>query len=197
MTKLYIVRHGQTAYNAKKAWIGRTDAPLDETGVLQAQKLADRLADVNFEAIYTSPLTRAVNTAEPIAAMHRNVNLIMNYGLAERDFGEWECKTREEIAKSCPEAFNRENDSWFYENAPGGESMAQLYQRSAETADKIISQHKNGEILAVTHHLAAKCIIAHLLGLPPVSCDKFFLANAGIAVIEYSDGQGTLRGLNI
>lgn len=197
MTKLYIVRHGQTEYNSKKMWIGRTDAPLDETGEIQARKLAEKLAETDFEAIYTSPLLRAVNTAAPIAKLHKNVNLKMNYGLAERDFGEWECKTREEIEAECPEMFNRENDDWFYIKTPCGESMEQVYKRSTETADKILSQHTNGTILLVTHHLTAKCIIAHLLGLPPVYCDKFFLANAGVALIEYSDGQGTLRGLNI
>lgn len=197
MTRLYIVRHGQTEYNAKKMWIGRTDAPLDETGTQQARKIAAKLVDVEFEAIYTSPMSRAINTAAPIAENRKNINLIMNYGLSERDFGEWECKTREEIAEENSEMFNRESDRWFYEEAPGGESMEQVYKRSAQTVDKITEQHSRGNVLLVTHHLTAKCMIAHLLGLPPLSCDKFFVDNAGIALIEYSDGQGMLRGLNI
>lgn len=197
MTRLYIVRHGQTEYNAKGMWIGRTDAPLNETGEMQARNLARKLSGTVFEAMYTSPMQRAVNTAAPTAAEHKDVNLVMNYGLTERDFGEWECKTREEIESGNTEMFNREGDGWFYEKAPGGESMEQVYVRSVETVDKILSQHSGGNVLLVTHHLTAKCIIAHLLGLAPASCDKFFVDNCGMAIIEYSDGKGTLRGLNM
>lgn len=197
MTKLYIVRHGQTDENIKNACIGRSDVPLNGIGVSQARKLADKFSDVNFEAVYTSPLVRAVNTAAPIAAMHRNLNLIMNYGLIERDFGEWEGMTRDEIRQKRPNAFRRESDLWFYETPPGGESIEELYKRCADSADKIIAQHEGGEVLMMTHLLTARSIITHLTGLPPKCCDRFFLDNAKTAVIEYSDGQGTLLGLNI
>ena len=82
--------------------MGRGDVPLNKTGEEQARRLAERTKDFEVSAVYTSPLVRAVNTAMPIIGIRKNVKLIMNYGLTERDFGLWEDMNYREIEEKYP-----------------------------------------------------------------------------------------------
>lgn len=197
MTKIYIARHGQTDSNMRNACIGHTDVPLNAVGEEQARMLAEKLSEINFETVYTSPLLRAVNTAEPILQMTRHAKLIMNYGLVERDFGLWDNMTFDEIQEKYPVEYERWRKDWVSYRPPDGESIIDIYNRAKETSDRILTAHKDENILIVTHLGISRTILAYLLGLTAKQSQCFWLENTGIAVVEYVNGKGILKGLNI
>lgn len=197
MTKIYIVRHGQTDSNLRNACIGHKDVPLNNTGTEQARKLAARLSGFEFEAVYTSPLARAVNTVMPAVEMNRGTKLIMNYGLIERDFGLWDDMSFEEIEKAYPKEYKSWRENWYTYRPPEGESIVDMHSRAAETMDKIIGAHSDSDILIVTHLGISRSILSYMLGLSPEQSWCFRLENTGIAVVEYTDGKGILTGFNI
>lgn len=197
MTKIYIARHGQTESNLRHACIGLKDVPLTDTGKEQAHSLAERLAHISFEAIYTSPLSRAVDTAMPVAAFNKNTPLTMNYGIIERDFGKWDDLSFDEIESKYPNEFKAWRQDKISYTPPGGESVSAMYGRAAAAMTRILNQHSGGNILIVSHLAVSRTILAFLLGLPPEHSQCFFLDNAKAAVIEHSGGKGIMTGLNI
>lgn len=195
--KIYIVRHGQTDSNLRHACVGRSDVPLNKTGEEQARRLAERTKNFEVSAVYTSPLVRAVNTAMPIIGIRKNVKLIMNYGLTERDFGLWEDMNYREIEEKYPAMFKKWQSSGYLDAPPEGESVEDMQKRAGDALDKIIAAHEGENLLLVSHMAVTRTILAHLLGLEPCQSMCFRLDNTGIAVVEYSDGKGVLTGFNI
>lgn len=195
LTELYIVRHGETDFNIRHACLGHSDIPLNETGQEQVRLLAKRLIDVEFDAVYVSPLARAVDTA---AAIKKKAPMTMSYGLIERDYGDWENMTLKEIEAKYPDKYREWRANWIDFVLPNGESAAQHQKRVDETLDKITNEHKNERILIVTHLGTARHIISHILGLSAEQSWRFTLDNAGVAIMQSdSDGKWLLKGLNI
>ncbi len=195
MTTIYIVRHGETDSNICGACLGHTDVPLNETGRRQVQDLAKRLADVEFDAVYSSPLQRAVDTA---AAVKKRAPMTMSYGLIERDYGDWEGMSFAQIEAKYPEEYRKWRENWIDFVLPDGESAANHQERVNEITDKIISENEGKKILIVTHLGTARHIISHMLGLTAEQSWRFTLDNAGTAVLISDDGgRWILKGLNI
>lgn len=195
MTTVYIVRHGETDSNAGHKCLGHTDAPMNETGRQQVQNLAKRLADVEFDAVYSSPLQRTVDTA---AAVKKRAPMTMSYGLIERDYGTWEGMSFAEIEAKYPEEYRKWRENWIDFVLPGGESAAKHQERVNEITDKIVSENEGKRILIVTHLGTARHIISHMLGLTPEQSWRFTLDNAGAAVLTSDDeGRWLLKSLNI
>src|SRR3990172_1726506 len=96
MTLLYLIRHGRSTWNAEGRVQGQADAPLDDTGREQAQKLAQKLRDIGFEAFYSSPLSRASETAKIVAEPH-DLPITLDERLMERSFGDWTGKLAAEV----------------------------------------------------------------------------------------------------
>lgn len=195
MTELYIVRHGETNSNIRQACLGHTDVPLNEKGMEQVRHLAKKLIDVEFNSVYVSPLTRAVDTAAPLK---KKAAMIMSYGLIERDYGEWDGMTFNEIEEKYPDAYREWRKNWIDFVLPGGESAAQHQERVNEIMNKIVSENDGNRVLIVTHLGTARHIISYLLGLSTEQSWRFTLDNAGVAVLKNDDeGRWLLRGLNI
>lgn len=195
MTELYIVRHGETDLNIRHACLGHTDVPMNKTGREQVRRLAQKLIDTEFDTVYVSPLARTVDTA---TAIKKRAPMTMSYGLIERDYGEWENMTFEEIEKKYPDKYSQWRENWVDFVLPGGESAAQHQKRVNETLDKITEEHKNERILIVTHLGTARHIISHILGLGTEQSWRFTIDNAGAAWLqEDKEGRWLLKGLNI
>jgi alpha-ribazole phosphatase len=194
LTELYIVRHGETDANIRMACLGHKDVPLNENGVEQVQHLAKKLIDVEFDAVYTSPLTRAIDTATPLK---KKANMTMSYGLIERDYGIWDDMTFDEIQEQYPEQYREWHENWIDFQIPEGESAAMVQARVNEIMDKIVSDNEGKRVLVVTHLGAARHIISHLLGLSAAQSWCFTLDNTGVAIVKVKDGKGLLKGLNI
>lgn len=149
-TTIWLVRHGETDWNTGSRVQGTTDIPLNAIGVAQAQLVAKRLATFSLDAIYSSPLSRAMQTAMPLAdQLGASVHPVP--GLAERDFGSFQGKTPDQVAIDDPLGYQRwqTRDPDFIPT--GGESLAQFRDRVAKALDDVI-QSRLGQTIAVFTH---------------------------------------------
>lgn len=196
MTTLYIVRHGETDSNIAHTCLGHKDVPLNAAGAEQAMELAGKYRSIPLDAVYSSPLKRAVDTAAGIAEM-KALKIIMNYGLIERDFGDWDDMTFEEIAKKYPREYFEWQENWTGFKIPNGESSDEAQTRISAAVDKILSENEGKSVLIVTHLGTARHIISHVLGLTTEQSWRFTLDNAKTARIVINGNERILTGLNI
>jgi broad specificity phosphatase PhoE len=154
MTTLLLARHGETDWNREGRWQGWADPPLNETGRAQARELADQLRATPFDAVYSSDLKRARETAEILAAPHR-VPVVVDPGLREIDVGSWSGLTREEIRERFPDG-----------NRPDGESHDDHAARTREAVTRIARDHPGERILVVGHGGTIRSIHDAISSLP-------------------------------
>lgn len=152
LTTILLARHGETDWNAERRVQGKTDRPLNETGLAQARALADQLAGERLDAIYASDLSRAYDTARVVAQKHAlPIEAIPD--LRERDFGTWEGLTDEAIFERYPEA---RNGSWG-----NAETRQELEARIIDVLRRIAQQHPGGRVLVVSHGGPLRTMLAH------------------------------------
>ena len=192
---LYLIRHGETDWNLDLRVQGNKDIPLNETGIKQAEILADYFSKFSIDAIYSSDLIRAYETACFIGKKTHN-NVTRMEELREINMGLWEGNFWEKIKIEYHDfIYNWEND---LENIPipEGESYGMVQKRMTKAFSNIISNHKNdSNIIVVSHGLALRIFIAYILGLKIQNVHKFSSENASISVVEY-DKKYKLISLN-
>jgi broad specificity phosphatase PhoE len=179
-TRLLLVRHGQIAANLEKVWHGSTDSPLTPAGHAQARQVAEYLAGTRrtIQGIYTSPLTRARHTADPIAAA-LSLPVHVAPGLAEYGIGELE-------GTSYPDLVGRHA---FFEQAhgdldwapAGGESLRAVAERMLAAWHAIVATHPEGEVVVVTHGAALAAALATLLHDDPREWQRYHVRNASVS----------------
>ena len=164
--KIFFVRHGKTEWNNLFRYQGVTDIPLCEEGREQARKTGLRFAGAEIDAVISSPLSRAYETAENIAAHHVGIKVERLNLLEEVNFGEWEGLTVKEIKERFgEELFYKWRSNQLHVDAPGGESMEKLYERSAQVA-KILLERPEYNIVVVGHGAMLRGLFLPMLGLP-------------------------------
>ena len=206
MTKLYLVRHGQTVGNVQRMWQGWMGGELTPLGVQQAQATAHHLAarGQTFDALYSSPLRRAWQTAQ-VVGRALGLSPLAHEGLKEICFGEIEGMTWDEFAARHPEVHRRWKDrgdlsfTW-----PGGESRAEFYRRARQAIEDIAAWHDGQSIVVVAHGGTLRAILAHLfpaqLGQPwrhsldNCSLTRVWLTPDGPQLLALND-QSHLDGL--
>jgi broad specificity phosphatase PhoE len=164
MSSIYLVRHGQTAWNREEIFRGRTDIPLDETGLKQAELAGEYLKEVEIEAIYSSPLSRALETAEKIARFH-NLKVQPLEGIIDMSFGNWEGHAHQEIKKNDSEIYRQWVETPHLVRLPGGESLDDVRVRSMAALDEVIRKHPGKALILVSHRVVNKVLICGILGL--------------------------------
>jgi broad specificity phosphatase PhoE len=197
-TTLYLIRHAATANNlAHPAKLqGRAaDPPLHPVGVRQATMTRDHLAIQPIEAVYSSPLRRAVETASILAAPHRLTPILLD-PLTECDVGRWEEKTWDEIKRAEPDAYARHHADQSAFGYPGGENFAEVHARAAAAIEELFRRHVGEGFLVVSHHVVNRVYLAGLLGLPPGKARAVSLANCGVSVVVREGGTTAVRTLN-
>lgn len=164
MIEIIIIRHGETAWNAADIFRGRVNIGLSENGLKQAELLADYLSQRKIKAIYSSPLPRAIQTAEVVARRQR-LNAQTMHELTDLDFGEWEGVSRQEVKIKYKQIY----DVWLERpdlaKIPGGESLAEARKRALSALEKIMVQNKEGTVVIITHRVITKVLACALLGL--------------------------------
>lgn len=150
-TRLILVRHGQSVWNASQRWQGHADPPLSARGRDQARETARALAEEHLAGLYASDLRRAVETARIVGEPHGLVPE-MDRRLRELDIGAWEGLRRDEIAARWPEALARFDEAGPHARPVGGESLAELAARVREALDELCGRHPLGVTLAVVAH---------------------------------------------
>ncbi len=166
MTTLYVVRHGQTPWNVEGRYQGQLDPPLNENGLRQAGETARRLAPLGIEAIYSSDLARAMQTAEALSHL-TGLPVQPDPRLREIHQGEWQGVLIDDIRARWPaELHGWETDPWRH-HPVGGETLAQLQQRVFSAIDDIIRRHPQGRVAVFTHKLPIALLKIRYQGHPP------------------------------
>jgi probable phosphoglycerate mutase len=197
-THVVIIRHGQSQGNAEGRFGGHTDTPLSPRGLKQAEATARALASEKFDAIYSSDLPRAIETATPLA-MLTGASLETSDALRERSVGVMEGLTFEEAAEQHPEPYQALLRRDFDHVLLGGESYRQTLDRASRKLDEAIEQHKGGRIVLFAHTGTICILILHLMGAldaPALKPVWIATANCGIARFDLRD-DGFVRVLAI
>jgi broad specificity phosphatase PhoE len=164
-TRILLIRHGQTTWNVENRFRGQVDVPLDETGRWQARVTADYVAARwPLKAVYTSPLGRAVQTAEPIAEA-QGVQVHLLDGLMDISFGEWAGKPLSEVEHIWPERF----ETWFAAphtvRFPGGEELADVLERVTGALEEVTRRHEGETLALVAHTVVNRVLLCAVLGV--------------------------------
>ncbi len=195
MTEIILVRHGQTDWNVQEIFRGRADIDLNATGRKQAELLAQYLKDIKFEAILTSPLERALKTAQIIATGHYRTPVEPVMDLIDIDFGEWQSMSLADVKEKYPELYAR----WMKEpqraKMPGGESLADVRKRALKVVYDAVTKYE-GTVVLVSHRVVLKVIILGLLGLDNSHFRNIKLDACGVTIFNYEDERYILTGHN-
>jgi len=183
MTRLLLVRHGLTDWNAAQRFQGQHDVPLNETGERQAAALARRLAGEPLQDIYSSDLQRALATTSSIAAMRQACRVVIEPRLREVSFGEWEGLTYTEIAARDPAGLAAWEDNILENAPPGGETLTQLAGRVQAVLGELLLAHTNETLLLVAHGGPLQVLVCLALGLPPGKYWQFHLSPGSLSEI--------------
>lgn len=198
ITRLYLVRHGETMANREFRYVGTRDDPLSAHGQKQATQLAEALSGLPVAAVYSSPLQRTYNTALAIAVRH-SLEVQSVEDIRECDFGEWEGLSRAEVLERSPEDSQRLRE-WEHDSSiapPGGESFEALQQRVCVAVERLAQAHPDQAIVLVSHVGPIKVLLSAALGAPLSSAFRIFLDPATISVVDWRDAtHATVRLVN-
>jgi len=187
MTQIIIARHGETEWNASEIFRGRRDIGLNETGIEQAELLGNYLIDLRIEAIYSSPLKRALDTARSVAK-HHSLNVNVNPGLMDFNYGAWEGLTHQAVKNKYRELYKR----WLKEphlvNIPEGENLGEVRERAKSLLDRVVSKH-SGLVLLVSHRVVSKVMICSMLDLENSHFWDIKQDLGGITVFEHESDR--------
>jgi broad specificity phosphatase PhoE len=176
MTTLLLVRHGQTDSNRSRRLMGQSDMPMNLAGRQEAASLAARLRENRIDALYSSDLARALETAR-IVATAVGIKPVPLAELREIDAGTTVGKTREELRLECPELFG---NAWLDTPFPGGESYAQLTQRVGRALSELLARHERKTVVVIAHGGTIRAGVAALTGIPLARLIGLTVANASI-----------------
>jgi ribonuclease H / adenosylcobalamin/alpha-ribazole phosphatase len=194
-TATFLLRHGQTPNSVEKRYAGVSDVPLTEAGVQQAAAAGKRLAPAGLTVIVTSPLLRAVRTAEEVAAA-TGAPVEADEDFRETDFGAWDGLTFPEVRERWP----AELTAWLADPAvapPGGESFADVSTRVTGALRRLLARHQGQTVLIVSHVTPIKTLVAAALLAPPPALYRMHLDVAALCRIDwYADGPAVLRSYN-
>jgi probable phosphoglycerate mutase len=181
MTRLYLVRHGETDWNARGKLQGHTDVPLNPTGLQQAAELASRLKRAGISSVTTSDLARARETGALVGAALGIAGLEVDEGLRERRFGIFEGLTRDECATRHADVWR----AWLDHAAapPGGEACELVVARVQHALVRVVQRATIGPALVVSHGGAMRLWLNHVLRSPVP-----LIGNGAVYAIE-SDGE--------
>lgn len=192
-----MIRHGETALNAKGCYYGRTDAVLSEKGISQARYLKEILKEVSFDYIVASPLVRAYNTAQ-IVMEEREQEIFGDRRLMEQDFGIFEGMTYKEIQSNYPKELDAWNEEFSTYRIPKGESFADVRNRTEDFLRDIPSgrESKGEKMLIAAHKGTLGHLLAAMLKLPLDGYWNFVFEQGCYSVVDLEDGYAIIRKLN-
>lgn len=196
-TSLYLLRHGETTLSIERRFSGLGDPELTPNGVAQGEAAAARLAGEAYgiQVIVSSPLKRARATAEIVAA-RTGLEVVVEEGLRETDFGDWEGHTFTEIQRRWPD----ELAAWLADPSaapPGGESFGKAARRVQATGDLLIERYEGKTILAVSHVTPIKMLLRFALLAPLSALYRMHLDLSALSLIEYyADGPAVVKAFN-
>jgi probable phosphomutase (TIGR03848 family) len=196
MPAVIFIRHGENEYVKKGRLAGRLPGiHLNDKGIQQAQQLADQLSQVKLSAVYSSPLERAMETAEPIAKA-QNLEVVPRPGLLEVDYGEWQDKSLKQLRRRKLWKAVQETPSLV--RFPRGESFTEAQSRIANEIKDLCSKHKTKEmIVCVCHSDMIKLAVAYFINLPLDQFQKMAVQPGSLTTLAISSHGNLLINLNV
>jgi broad specificity phosphatase PhoE len=196
MTLIVLVRHGETEWNRVERFRGRADVPLNDTGLAQAEATARRItAEWQPATIYSSPLSRAVRTAEAIA-QPLGLPVQIHGGLADIDYGRWQGLTPDEARAQWPEKV----DAWYCNpqsaSIPGGETLDRVRVRAMKAVNQLAARHPGQTIVLVGHTVVNRAILLGVLGLRNNRFWHLRQDTCALNLFEAEGGDFTLGSMN-
>jgi probable phosphoglycerate mutase len=186
-TRIFLIRHGATVLTAEDRFAGATDVELSDDGREQARRLAVRLSHEKVAAIYASPLSRTVETAQILAAPHK-MEVETRDGLREISHGRWEKMTRHEVDEAFPEeAAAWEEDPYTFAPA-GGESGLAVTARALPVLMDIVRGHAAACVIVVSHKATIRLLLSSILGFDPRRYrDSLDQNPAALNIVDFKD----------
>ena len=179
MGKLILIRHGQTEMNAQSLYFGKLNPPLNDLGISQAYQAREKLLNIDYDNIYSSPLERAKQTAEICNYLDKDI--VYDSNLEEINFGIFEGLTFKEISEKYPVEVKKMKEDWKEYNYVTGESPKEMFQRAVSFLE-ILDYTKNN--LIVAHWGIINSIISYFISGNLDSYWKFKIQNASIVIFE-------------
>ena len=194
MTEITLVRHGETEWNVEEIFRGRIDIELNETGIRQAKLLAEYLGQIKIAAVYSSPLKRALRTADIIAAPHQ-LRVEIAPGLIDFDYGKWQGLPHQEVKEKYQELYSRWLNHPHQLRMPEGESLDDVSKRAMMVVAEIIAKVEGTAVL-VSHRVVSKVLICALLGLDNAHFWNVRQDVGGVTTFSYEKGRFVLTEHN-
>lgn len=193
--RVLLLRHAETEWNRERRFQGWRDVPLSAIGREQAESAARLLAATRIDAVWSSPLARARDTAAIIAAPHR-LAVQESEAFREMGFGDWEGLTRDEVRERFPDSHRAWAETPHEATWPGAETLAAVRARALAGLEALRAAHTGQTICLVSHGITGRLLILEALGLGPDRLWSFQLSSTGISELEFRDDWTTLHRMN-
>lgn len=187
--RFFVIRHGETEWNAKGRFQGQHNPELNERGIEQSRRTADYLAGHKFDAVMSSPLSRALTLAEMIA-VNCGTNVEIVPAFTEINHGDWEGCLSTDVQERWPQLLEAWHESPHTVVMPGegGESLDSVQLRAVVAADELTDRY-SGDVCIVAHDAVIKVLICYFLNLPLSAFWRFQIANCGLTIVERITGK--------
>ncbi len=191
--QLYIVRHGTTDWNQAHKIQGAVDIPLNAEGMQQAQNIAWRLTDIPLARVFSSPLMRAYQTAQAIAAPH-GLCVEKQDALSELGFGRWEGDNFRHIAQTEPDLYHTFRHHPEQMVMPGGQSLAGRLAQSVQFVQQMLwpLEHACEHVAIISHAYGIRLLMAALFEAPLTLTTRFFFPNTSLTIVKLKAHQASL-----
>lgn len=193
MTTIYLVRHAVTSHTGQKLTGWMEGVHLTEDGKREAAATAEHLADVDFKAIYSSPIDRTRETAEIIAALHE-IEVTITRGIGEVQYGKWTNRSLKALSRTKLWSTIQRWPSAV--RFPEGETLREVQTRAVDEIERLREKHPEETICCVSHADTIKLIVAHYLGVHIDLFQRIFIGPASISVVHLGDSGPQVLALN-
>lgn len=184
------MRHGATEWNVNKRAQGQADVPLTDLGRSQAKETARTLSSFEIDAVYSSDLSRSIDTAKAIADEH-GLEVATDPAFREIDQGEWTGLPVDEIRKRWPEKWG---PARHYTARPGGESPQEVRRRALDGLERIAAQHPDSTVVVVSHGGTIRWLVAEAKGYDDESSSRLRgVSNGGAVVLQAEGADGGVK----
>jgi alpha-ribazole phosphatase len=193
--RLFLLRHAETGWNRERRYQGWADTPLSDTGRAQAEAAGRLLASARLAAVWASPLRRALETAEAIAAFH-GLEVRTDDAFKEMHFGEWEGLSVAEVSARFPGEYRTWVETPHRFAAPGGETLPAVRRRVLDGLERLRAAHAGETVCLVAHGISSRVLILEALGLPLERIWSVAVSSAGLSELEFRDDWTAVHRMN-
>ena len=195
MVKVILIRHGETDWNKEQIFRGRIDVALNEVGLAQARSVQATLKDVQINAIYSSPLSRALETAR-VVGEGRNCEIRIEEGFIDIDFGRWQGLSHQKVKEDYKDLYEMWLSKPQMVTFPEGESLEEVQKRSMKALEKVIKKHPEETLAIISHRVLNKVLLCSILGLELSHFWYIKQDTCALNRFEYKDDKYYLTLLN-